>query len=225
MYGSQATESNPPASWSLMDNHGPHDMMNLWEGNICEMFGSDGYFGGSSHGTVLRNYFTGVNPISGNTTNPIIFNRLSYYYNLVGNVLGSSTMNPTSYETVADPASPGAIYRLGYPNIGNGFLEDQTGNAVPGGMTYPDAKVESTLMRWGNYDYYNDATRWEASEIPSGVTVPSLQTVPDSYLYTAKPSWFGSTTWPPIGPEVTGGTGDSSGHVHKIPAQVRFEAL
>jgi hypothetical protein len=86
-------------------------------------------------------------------------------------------------------------------------------------MAYPDAKVASTLLRWGNYDYFNDAARFVASEIPSGVPMPADQVIPKSYYYAARPSWFAAAVaWPPIGPDVTGGTGDTSGHVHKIPA-------
>src|SRR5262249_45876711 len=81
-YGSAADASSSIVTWTFTDNHGPHDMMNLWEGNIGEMFGSDGYFGGSSHGTIARNYFTGFNPISGAKGEPLRFNRLSYYYSL-----------------------------------------------------------------------------------------------------------------------------------------------
>ena len=116
-YGSMASATNAPVTWMMSDNHGPHDMMNLWEGNVSELFGSDGYFGGSSHGTVLRNYFTGYNPNSGNTDNPIRFNRLSYFYNLVGNVLGSTQLNPTKYGETQDGCGGlcKAIYRLGYP--------------------------------------------------------------------------------------------------------------
>jgi hypothetical protein len=44
-------------------------------------------------------------------------------------------------------------------------------------------------------------------------------------VYAAKPAWFGSVAWPPIGPDVTAGSafGDSSGHVQKIPAQLCWE--
>jgi hypothetical protein len=224
-YGSMASPSDTPVSWMFTDNHGPHDMMNLWEGNIGELFGSDGYFGGSSHGTVLRNYFTGFNPISSNVDDPIRLNRLSYYYNLIGNVLGSNNEAPRKYNQVSDNCSGGpTIYRLGYPNIGNCVLTDVTGNPVPGGMAYPDAKVASTLMRWGNYDYFNRASRFLASEVPSGVPVPTDQVIPASYYYAGKPGWWPTgTAWPPIGPDVTGGNGDASGHVNKIPAQVCWE--
>jgi len=108
-----------------------------------------------------------------------------------------------------------AIYRLGYPNIGNASLTDNTGHPVPGGMTYPDAKVASTLLRWGNYDYFNDAVRWNAAEVPSGVPVPSDQILAPSYVYGSRPGWFTSgVAWPPIGPDVTGGNADGTGRVY-----------
>jgi len=225
-YGSAATATNAPVGWTFDDNHGPHDMMNLWEGNSGEMFGADGYYGSSSHATVFRNHFTGYNRNSGNADEPVRLNRLSYYYSLVGNVLGASTWTPVKYEQNSDGCTGGtAIYRLGYPNIGNCGLTDSTGYPVPGGMSYPDAKVNTTLLRWGNYDTYGKTTRFQASELPAGVPTPSTQALRASYVYAAKPAWFGSVAWPPIGPDVTGGSafGDSSGHVQKIPAQLCWE--
>jgi hypothetical protein len=225
-YGSMSDPVNGGVTWTFTDNHGPHDMMNLWEGNIGEMFGSDGYFGGSSHGTALRNYFTGFNPHFNATGEPVRLGRLAYQYNLVGNVLGSTEENPAKYVQAASGCTGGdGIYMLGYPNLGNCNLVDETTHPVPGGMTYPDAKVASTLLRWGNYDYFNKATRFVASEVPSGVSVPADQIIPASYYYTSKPAWFpASMPWPPIGPDVTGGNGDTSGHVNKNPAQLCWES-
>ena len=71
-YATMAAPSGAPVTFMFTDNHGPHDMMNLWEGNIGELFGSDGYFGGSSHGTAVRNYLTGYNPISGQQDDPVL---------------------------------------------------------------------------------------------------------------------------------------------------------
>ena len=223
-YGSQSQASGAPVTWTYLDNHGPHDMMNLYEGNIGEMFGSDGYFGGSSHGTAARNYFTGYNPNFGTKDDPVRLNRASYYYNIVGNVLGSNGENPQKYQQTSNDCTGGpAIYRLGYPNAGNCSFTDVTGHPIPG-LTYPDAKVASTLLRWGNYDYFSDANRFDPAEIPAGVPVPSDQVIPISYYHASKPSWFGSRPWPLIGPDVTNGDGDPSGHVNKNPAQLCWES-
>lgn len=226
-YGSGAQSSNEPVTWTFMDNHGPHDMMNLWEGNVGEMFGSDGYYGGSSHATVFRNHLVGVNRNSGNTGEPVVLNRLSYFFNIVGNVLGASTWTPGKYLQQSDGCGGGVgIYRMGYPNIGNCSLQDVTGLPVPGGMSYPDVKVSSTLLRWGNYDYFGRAARWDVAELPSGTAQPGDKALPASYIYATRPSWFGAVPWPAIGPDVTGGAafGAAAANVHKIPAQLCWDS-
>lgn len=62
--------------------------------------------------------------------------------------------------------------------------------------TYPDASVNATLLRHGNYDYYNDSTLWN-----DGI---SNHAIPSSLFYAEKPAYFGSLVWPAIGPDVTG---------------------
>jgi hypothetical protein len=95
-----------------------------------------------------------------------------------------------------------------------------------------DSLVNSTAMFWGNWDAVSAAARWcgnssntgwtttcgSISEVPSGLSqyanpIPSTQTLPASFLYSSKPSWWPSGfAWPPIGPDVTGGTvGQCSG--------------
>ena len=87
--------------------------MNLCEGNIGEMWGTDGYFGGSGYGTVLRNYLTGFNPNYSVKGDAIQIKRLSYYYNLAGNVLGSTSQHPTAYDTdVACQISTSWVIRI-----------------------------------------------------------------------------------------------------------------
>ena len=205
-------------TWTFDDGHAPFQVMNLYEGNIGEMWGADNFFGGTGYGTALRNYFAGYNPNYGSSSEAVWLDRLAYNYNLVGNVLGSTNQKPTAYLGCATPG----IYRLGYPNLGNCSLIPNDG-FIPGGG-YPDSKVTATLLRWGNYDYFNKATRFIASEIPTGVPVPPDQVIPNSYYYSSKPAWWNAgIPWPPIGPDVTGGNGDTSGHVNKIPAQVCWE--
>jgi hypothetical protein len=92
-----------------------------------------------------------------------------------------------------------------------------------------DPLVATTLMRWGNYDVVNNAVRWVASEVPSGLSlyanpVPSTQTLPASFFLSAKPSWWASAIpWPAMGPDVTGGNSSGvAGHANMIPAQVCY---
>ncbi|MFO1103309.1 MAG: DUF4082 domain-containing protein [Methylocystis sp.] len=217
-YGTPAQNGSGLVTWTFDDGHAPFNIMNLYEGNVGEMFGADNYYGGSGYGTALRNYFTGFNPNYGVSNEAVWLDRLAYNYSLIGNVVGSANQKPTAYLG----CGVSAIYRLGYPNLGN-CLKTAWDNYTPTGG-YPDAKVASTLLRWGNYDYFTKSTRFVTTEVPSGVAVPADQVVPASYAYTAKPTWWpAATAWPPIGPDVTGGAGDASGHVNKIPAQTCWE--
>jgi hypothetical protein len=197
-YGTPSQSGTNMVTWTFDDGHAPFNIMNLYEGNIGEMWGMDGYFGGSGYGTVLRNYFTGFNPNYGVAGEAVQLLRLAYNYNLVGNVLGSTNqmrlrgwlrIKPTAYTGCSMYGSgTTSIYRLGYPNSGNCSLTPYDNFTPTGG--YPDPKVTATLLRWGNYDYFNKATRFVTSEIPAGVTVPTDQVIPKSYAYASRPAWW-----------------------------------
>jgi hypothetical protein len=78
-------------------------------------------------------------------------------------------------------------------------------------------------MRWGNFDYVTNTVRCQSAEVPSGQFVPAVCTsgMPASFYLLGKPSWFGQSAFPVIGPDVTGGT-DASGHAGNIPAKNCF---
>jgi hypothetical protein len=205
-------------------NHGPHGMMYLMEGNVGSGgIQQDGYHGSVSHITYFRNYFSGRHVQANRTGNIKLMDlcRFSYYHNVVGNVLGSPDWPRTTtgrYEMTGTPdyTQQAVIYRLGYPNMGNnGYsLTNPPGNADNGGL---DPKVKTTLLRWGNYDYQNNAARWETVELPAGVPVPPDHVLPASLYLSSKPSWWcDSIPWPPIGPDV-------AGLINDIPAKRRFE--
>jgi hypothetical protein len=227
-YATQAGDYTPGdtyVAWNtgmFNDNHGPHDMMNLWEGNTGEQFTSDGYFGSASHGTLFRNYFTGLNPRFQIAWNAISLKRWSYYYNVVGNVLGASSPRAATYQ-FGDAASCNAgkgIYRLGFPNTGNCSLIPFDRASPPG----IDNTVSTTLLRWGNFDTKHNGAVWDAMEIPPGVPVPATQRLPASIYYDRKPSWWpAGVAWPPIGPDVAEGE-LLTGQAWKIPAQRCFES-
>jgi hypothetical protein len=134
------------------------------------------------------------------------FNR---FFNMVGNVLGRTNYY-TSYEADLGGGST-AIYSLG---------EADGESASPN-----DPLTISTLMRWGNYDTVNGASRFVAGEVPSGLSlygnpVPTSQALPASFYLSAKPNWWGTTAWPPIGPDViTGNLAGVGGHANMIPAR------
>jgi len=56
------TSASTTAGMDISLSHGPHNMMNLVEGNITECVGSDGYFGSPSHITIARNWLTARHP-------------------------------------------------------------------------------------------------------------------------------------------------------------------
>jgi hypothetical protein len=205
-------------------NHGPHGMMCLFEGNVGSGgIQQDGYHGSVSHITYFRNWFSGQHVQANRTGNIKLMDlcRFSYYHNVIGNVLGNPNWPRTTtgrYEMTGSPdyTAQSVIYRLGYPNMGNNGYSttNPPSNADTGGL---DPKVKTTLMRWGTFDYQNNAARWESGEIPGGVPVPADHVLPGSLYLAAKPAWWcDSIPWPPIGPDITGLTND-------VPAKRRYE--
>jgi len=198
------------------------DML-LYEGNVGASFYADNFHGTHNLVTAFRNYWSGNQPACYNGSGlgacnsnqiPMDIRAYSRYYNVIGNVLGQVGIQ-SAYELYA-----------GGPSSGTGVFEIGFGN-TEGSVTVPDdTLVRSTLMRWGNWDAVNQAVRFVASEVPSGLSsyanpVPSSQSLPSSFYLNAKPSWWPSTkAWPPIGPDVTGGNvSNVGGHVFTIPAQ------
>jgi len=221
-------------------NHGAHNSFNLAEGNVVgNGISSDGYFGSSSHNTMLRNWaaakpYTAGIPTTYTTRSglrSVQLNRMSNYYNVVGNVLGDSSFSTTSgvgtysTETSSYPEMQ-LIYQLGFPNMGNtgyttvrnpttppSYLPNEGYIASSGAYQQLDLNVKNTLIRHGNYDYYNHALLWDSNI--------SDHNIPNSYYLTAKPSWFGNLAWPPISPTSPPGAFDNT-NITRIPAGYRY---
>lgn len=199
------------------DNHGAHDMMNLWEGNVGEMLQADAYYGSSSHGTLFRNHFTAQNAAKQGNFKALSLDRWAYYYNIVGNVLGGPGSTYAYYDVDVDGFGyeNGTIYRLGYPNIGS------NGHGAADGMGDRDAMVRDTALRVGNYDYFNHCV-WD-DEASGCVADPAALDLPDSMIYAAEPAWWpGDKQWPAFTPERDGFDPDVP---IKIPAHDCFELL
>ena len=192
-----------------IEYHGSHPIMILYEGNVANSFNQDGVWGTGSHGTLLRNFFsgqdwdcppyTGRGPEQTNSYNKQYqANRcinlagigVSKYFNLVGNVLGTATMgNYPSFSPVYVEVAPttraydheGLILSMGYAGGGDG------------GTTAGDNNMPwVTLINHGNWDVVNQTQIWS--------TNIADHTIPNSYYLTAKPAFFGTLAWPPIDP-------------------------
>lgn len=213
----------------------------LWEGNQGIALTSDDIHGTADFITAFRNYWNGRDPAGGSSggktqqTNAVQFEAFNRYSNLVGNVLGTSSYH-TNYQvnpsSTTDPGSAStsdvSIYSLGYSgNEGTYCSSCASGGSIPN-----DTTLFGTLMRWGNYDTVNAAVRWVSGEVPSslrpyGNAVPSSQTLPVSFYFSAQPSFWttawGTPPWPPIGPDVSGGNiTNVGGHANNIPAELCY---
>lgn len=229
------TGDSTMAGMDLSVSHGPHNMMNLVEGNIAGGVGSDGYFGSTSHITVCRNWFTATHPTA--TTNLMAVNvgRWNNYFNLVGNILGTSAFSASGLFQPEQSFSYSAqvIYKLGFPNMGNNGFSKTWGPTTPpdytkqsanqpggdshgnGGNTLQelDLNVKNTMIRHGNYDYLTKSILWDST-----ITDHSI---PSSYYRTSKPWFFGSLAWPPFDPASPPGAFNNA-NLSRIPAGYRF---
>jgi len=208
-------------TWMISDiaAHDAGDAMILLEGNVANALGQDDIHGNEAFVTAFRNQLLGLEPGKNQQTTAATIMAFNRYSNLVGNVLGTAGYHNT-YQ-VAVPGSGNAlntsIYSLGYSGAGGACCNVAN-----------DPAVINTLMRWGNYDTVNGNTQWNAAEVPSALAqyanpLPGSQVLPASLFLTAKPSWWGSTPWPAIGPDVTGGNiAGVGGHAYAIPAEACF---
>jgi hypothetical protein len=204
--------------------HNAGDFYNLWEGNNAGNFFADSIYGPHMMHTLFRNHFDGTAHNSGTSASSSALDLVhgARFFNVIGNVIGGSPY--TTYQTTTNTGSGNSVFHLGYQGNCSGCDS----------LTF-DPNVQRTLMRWGNWDSVNNATRFVASEVPSGIAnyanpVPASQILPASFYLEARPAWFttpfGTVPWPAIGPDVTGGNISSpatGGHANKIPARLCFE--
>jgi hypothetical protein len=213
--------------------HGAHPDFNLWEGNIVASLHPDSMWGSSSHNTAFRNWVKGTtqicNPTSGRGTvqwsacwwavqanRAINLDQLGRYYNFVGDVVGSSETanlkiyngtNPMPQVSMVIAPQTRSYDAASYSySFGYGETNDLGTGAGDNSLPY------TTALLHGNFDNVTSTTTWSGS---------ITHTLPASFYKFSKPSWFGSTPWPAIGPDVAGGLGPG-GHAYAIPAQACY---
>ena len=214
------TDPNPVNNnWEQEDSshHAAGDSFNLFEGNEGIGAYGDDIHGTSFMRTFFRNRYSGLdtatlNGIKTLQTVPIQILLGARYWNLVGNVFGTSGYHnnyqctPSSTTDNCSVNGNKVIYDLGFSgNGGTHCVSCQNRQTLNN-----DLVVVPTTMRWGNYDTFNAATRWQTTEdAHAAPTYPGLtgasQTLPSSFYLSSKPSWWGTMPWPAVGPDVTGG--------------------
>ena len=197
-------------------DHGSGVGMVLVEGNIANGATADVIHGTTNLNTHFRNFFTGTQPVcyaSGssystatyetcnNNVEPELVFAFHRFYNIIGNILGTTGTNTTYETSTIINGVPTAVLGVGY---GNGDVPS-------------DPNVSSTLMLWGNADSATGfgSPRFNCSEVPTSLTgvqapfsnpCPSSQALPPSFYSSGAPSWWPSgKPWPVIGPDVTSG--------------------
>jgi hypothetical protein len=210
---------NPSANWMQTSyaSHNTANAYNLYEGNQFNGLDTDDDWGTSGVMTYFRNQLAGSQSGKTQNTQAIRIDWGNRGMNFVGNVLGTSGYD-TQYQASPSGGSTGAcdttVFVFGWQG------------AECGGST--DNLVQKTSLRWGNYDTVNNSTQWNSAEIPTtgvpfinGNPVPASHTLPASFYLSSSPRWWGTMPWPPIGPDVTGGTGPG-GHAYANPSQVCY---
>jgi hypothetical protein len=219
------TGSPDMAGMDISVSHGPHNLMNLVEGNIAGGMGSDGYFGSTSHITVVRNWFTATHPTCTDNLIAVNIGRWNNYFNLVGNILGTSgfSSNGLYQPEIPFSYSDEVIYKLGFPNMGNNGFTGTWGPTTPpsyigqfatgNGLQELDFNVKNSMIRHGNYDYKNNSIIWD----------PSItdHNIPASYFRSTKPEYFCDLQWPPFEPSTPPGVYNDE-NLSRIPAGYRF---
>jgi hypothetical protein len=225
-----------------INTHYGGEFFNLLEGNVEPSFASDSVHGTHYMQTLFRNDLSGGSQTAGGLRMPFYISSYGRFNNIVGNVLGDTTFGYTAYQT-NQAENLNAVYQLGWDE--SGYVNNDP-NVLRTLMRWGNWDSNTQFVHWcgGSSD-----TNWSscvsggwgyggaASEIPSTITnfsnpVPTLGdtnagqgALPASFYLSSKPSWWvfpfgnGSTPWPGIGPDVSGGNiANTAGHAYLNPA-------
>src|SRR5579859_5195887 len=220
-----------PSSWG----HSVGDSFILWESNNGIGLISDDIHGTRHFVTAFRNYWTGYDPAGGSSggkteqTTPIILEAGSRYFNIIGNVLGTPSLHKNYQVSPSSATDAGSISTTNQSIYSFGFSGNEGTYMSP--ISNDMAQV-ATVMRWGNYDTSTASVRFVSSEVPSALSLlgnllPSNQSLPASFVFSARPSWWstpwGTPAWPANGPDVTGGNiYGMGGNANSIPSALCY---
>jgi hypothetical protein len=157
VWGYNFAEKTPTDNqYANYEPHLGHTNFDLFEGNVVlASITYDFIHGSGSHNTAFRSYIKGHGPNTTGYRYPVKVNAKNRYVNLVGNVLGDPTYH-TQYvcDDTHSQANDVYIYDLGF-----------WGGCGDGYTSFYDTVVQSSLVRWGNWD----AVTWKANGNTNGV--------------------------------------------------------
>lgn len=186
-------------NWLAQDSetHGSHPYMNLFEGNVYGKVDHGDTWGSSSDNTHFREYSSRLfnNSEKSGGSWAVQIGTKNHYENFIGNILCHPGCTG-QYMPSDFTGGVKAVYRIGFQDDG-----DQIQSVAP--------ETLGTILH-GNFDYLTNSVIWDPAI--------SQHNLPSSMYLSSKPSWFGSVSWPPIGPDI-------SGYVNEIPAQIRYSNM
>ena len=230
------------AGYDIDVNHASNSIFNLLEGNIAGGVIADGYFGSTSHDTLIRNWLTATHPTAANNLAAIKLKHFADYFNAIGNILGTWAF-PTSGSIGSNGFAYGGFYdapqsasyddgwstgvqvifEMGFPNMGNTGYSGTIAASTP--IDYSsqgaslsesqalDLNVAATLLRHGNYDYFHRSMVWDPAI--------ASRAIPASLFRSSAPAYFGKLAWPPFDPASPPGDFNDT-NLSRIPAGYRF---
>jgi hypothetical protein len=186
-----------------IDTHCSFPHMELIEGNWAPHLAADIVHGNSGWLTFYRNYASSQHrtlaAVQTDNVEAVGLEAFVINMNALGNVLGTSGLAGLIYESsIPDWTLCGkpSIFRLG-------------DGAIPATSCTFDSGVKATILRHGNFDYFNNSVLWDP-----GI---SNHTLPLSLYLTQKPAFFGTQAWPFADPSRTPVLG-------VLPAKLRFDS-
>jgi hypothetical protein len=186
---------------------------------ITSMYSTDyptaGWFGIASHGTepwmnlfegniVLGNIVGGDYAWGGSAYGTYLRNKVNIKTSgLANTIINMSFAHHDYYMNVIGNV-------LGTSGYENNFQTSDYYDGKKSIYYIDDTGVNTSTLRHGNWDSVNNTTVWNSTI--------SDRSLPSSLYLTSKPSWWGSSPWPAIGPDLSPMGGS-------IPAEQRYNGV
>lgn len=187
---------DPKSGLAPMLNHGGHNRFNLYEFEDGHGWAQDGYFNSEQDPLIHRSYYSGYHTNFG-AVKVLALNRFTRAVNVENSRLGLQgfTNWVTTIYTNGWDNSWHALYRWGYPNIGNNSytatntwyhytnMADLDSGAIADSIIHG---VHNTATGAIDYDPSNPSRTWRYSYFLDWNNI-------------TPPTWYTNAIWPPVG--------------------------